>query len=506
MPDYKTDVFISYAHLDNQSKNEDIEGWISRFHSELDRVLSMRMGEKVNIWRDDKLQGNDQFSDEIHEQFVSTALMISVVSPRYIKSEWCSREVNAFVKQADQSGGVVINNKARIFKVIMYPVPSEEPLPPVMKEMLGYDFYLEEGGTPREMDVQYGQEYGESFQRMLTTLAFEITGLLNQLKTNTPEVDSNDSPDSQGKPVVYLAECSYDIKPFRERLETELRQLGYAVLPEKHLPQSESDYIVEVDQLLKQCQLSIHLVGNQYGAVPDGPSDKSTSALQNQVAVTHSQLEGLRRVVWINEGFDSDHLRQKNFIESLLDDPEAQSGAELIVGSFEDLRTATEAAITVIEDENSRKKLAQSDISDSNVEKQLYLVYTEQDRSAVRELRKVMQRNGINVSTPAFTGAAAQIRASNQGSLTSADIVMIYYGAGDEAWKRSTDTEIRKSQGYRTDNETAQYFTYLAKPSTCDKEDLVYMEEPNIISALDGFEEQSLNSWIQIMQGELIST
>ncbi|MFT6303813.1 MAG: hypothetical protein ACJAY2_003007 [Pseudomonadales bacterium] len=62
-------------------------------------------------------------------------------------------------------------------------------------------------------------------------------------------------------------------------------------------------------------------MGNQYGAVPDGPSDKSTSALQNQVAVTHSQFEGLSRVVWINEGFESDHLGQKNIIESLLDDP-----------------------------------------------------------------------------------------------------------------------------------------------------------------------------------------
>ncbi|MFT6303812.1 MAG: hypothetical protein ACI9XK_003164 [Granulosicoccus sp.] len=83
------------------------------------------------------------------------------------------------------------------------------------------------------------------------------------------------------------------------------------------------------------------------------------------------------------------------------------------MSSFEDLRTTTARPITVIVDEHNRESLAQSDISDSNVEKQLNLVYTEQNRSTISDLRKILQCNGVNVITPAFTGAAAEIRASS---------------------------------------------------------------------------------------------
>lgn len=85
----------------------------------------------------------------------------------------------------------------------------------------------------------------------------------------------------------------------------------------------------------------------------------------------------------------------------------------MIMSSFEDLRTTTARPITVIVDEHNRESLAQSDISDSNVEKQLNLVYTEQNRSTISDLRKILQCNGVNVITPAFTGAAAEIRASS---------------------------------------------------------------------------------------------
>lgn len=501
---YEKDLFISYAHIDNQPLKEDLSGWISRFHQSLEALLSMRLGVKVNIWRDDKLQGNDQFAEEIVEQFNSTAALISVVSPRYLNSEWCAREVKAFCEQADQSGGVVVKRKARIFKVIKSPVDSEEPLPAIMKELLGYEFYKVEDGVPLEMDEFYGQQYGQDFNRMLNKLAFEISVLLNDLK-ETPEADTDSSTIPPTRPVVYLAECSFDLKKFREVLEAELRRLGYTVLPDKQLPRTEVNYVSEVDQLLSQCQLSIHLIGEKYGVVPDGPSDKSTATFQNEVAAEYSQSNGLRRIIWMQEGAESEQMRQQNFIDSLQRDPEAQRGAELVIGTFEDLRTATEGAISLIERERSDEKPAESDSIENKTDRHVYLVCTEQDRKATIPLRKYCRRNGLSVSLPAFKGDAAEVRAINQHLLASADVIMIYYGTGDDAWKRSIDTEIRKLRGYHTQVKSVQCFTYLATPATCDKEDLVDMDEPDIISALDGYDEQMLDAWLQSIESEQIS-
>ena len=62
-------IFISYAHLDNQPLSADQSGWVSLFHSTLQTLLSQRLGAPADIWRDDKLHGNDDFSDEILVMF-----------------------------------------------------------------------------------------------------------------------------------------------------------------------------------------------------------------------------------------------------------------------------------------------------------------------------------------------------------------------------------------------------------------------------------------------------
>ena len=39
------------------------------------------------IWRDPKLQGNDYFSDKLVGTLPKAAVLVSIVSPRYVKSE-----------------------------------------------------------------------------------------------------------------------------------------------------------------------------------------------------------------------------------------------------------------------------------------------------------------------------------------------------------------------------------------------------------------------------------
>ena len=93
------DIFISYAHMDDQALDEDQKGWISKFHRVLQVKLGQLMGEPAKIWRDEKLTGNDVYDDKIVNEFKNAKVMISVLSPRYIKSEWCNRELNEFYDQ-----------------------------------------------------------------------------------------------------------------------------------------------------------------------------------------------------------------------------------------------------------------------------------------------------------------------------------------------------------------------------------------------------------------------
>ena len=135
---YEKHLFISYAHIDNQPLTSEQQGWVTRFHASLEAMLNMRMGGQANIWRDSKLRGNDIFANEIVKQFPTTALFVSILTPRYLNSEWCTREVSEFCESAQKNGGIIVDNKARVFKVIKTPVDTEETLPPIIQSVLGY--------------------------------------------------------------------------------------------------------------------------------------------------------------------------------------------------------------------------------------------------------------------------------------------------------------------------------------------------------------------------------
>jgi hypothetical protein len=363
----------------------------------------MRLGVPAKIWRDEKLRGNDVFAEEIVGQFPHTALLVSVLTPRYVNSAWCTREVQEFCKSAQQTGGVVVENKARIFKVIKTPVDTEESLPEVMKDILGYEFFTLEDGAPLELDPAYGEKFAQDYNRKVVKLVWDVVQLLKKLAAGARSSVQDRAAPATAKPTVYLAECSYDRREAREILEGDLRLHGYTVLPDHPLPREEVDYVAAVERVLARCALSIHLVGESYGAVPDGPSQKSLMVLQNELAVQRSKSHALPRVIWLRDGASSAHAQQQAFIAALHQDAEAQFGADLITGDLEECKAAIHATLKKLE-KPAPEKPAEQAAADSA--KSIYLLCCdEKDRKAAVPLRKFCIEQGCTVT---FMWAAPQ--------------------------------------------------------------------------------------------------
>ena len=126
------------------------KGWIEVLHQALTVRLKQLLGEELVVWRDPKLSGNEPFEDTLRERLLKTALLLSVVSPRYIKSESCLKELEAFCLGAAQSGGLRIQDKARLLKVVKTRVPREQ-LPAPLQQFLGYEFFvMDQAEQPRE--------------------------------------------------------------------------------------------------------------------------------------------------------------------------------------------------------------------------------------------------------------------------------------------------------------------------------------------------------------------
>ncbi len=190
---YDHDIFISYAHIDNTPIMEGESGWVTEFHKTLDALIRQILGDEPKIWRDPKLQGNDYFSDTLVDMLPRTAALVSIISPRYVKSEWYRKELERFSSGAETSGGIRISNKSRIFKVMKTFVPQEDH-PAPLDRLLGYEFFQVDPATgrPAEFRSEFGPEAKRNYLTKLYDLAYEIAELLKQLQhANDESLQSN---------------------------------------------------------------------------------------------------------------------------------------------------------------------------------------------------------------------------------------------------------------------------------------------------------------------------
>ena len=480
---FSHDAFISYAHIDNQPLPTEKEGWITIFEKALRQLLSRYMGKEARVWRDQKLHGNDIFSDEILTQFSDTAVLVSILSPRYLKSEWCGKEMVKFLEAAEKTGGVVIGNKARIFKVIKTPIGKDEALPPpvsaLLAHMLGYEFYhVDDDNTPRELDPAFGDPARQEFLKRVTTVAWHIKELLEDLQTRVPAAAV------QKKTAVYLADCTRDRRDARQQIETELKRLGYEVLPNRELPLDELEYVAEVTRLLSRSSLSVHLVGKSYGAVPDGPTEKSVAMLQNEIAVRVSKERTLPRVISIPADVTSTDQRQTAFINALHTDADMQFGADVLTGGIEELKSAIRTALDAIAGMQGKGDTAA-------MEKSVFVVCSPRDQKDTVPLVRGLIARGAHVELTVFAGDPAQVREANQELMMRADAIVLFYGAGDETWKFYQESEIKKIRGARRDKPPVTW-TYVGAP-TSERKQFVIETEKNVIDAVNGFSRNLLD-------------
>ena len=124
MHPYKHDVFISYAHLDNELTGG--AGRITLFHRDLDTMLSTCLGRPAIIWRDDQLTVDDDFNSAIMDALNNSAVLVIVMSPTFIERDWFQKEFSAFGKAAQERGGAIIDGAARTFNVMIRTTPLEK--------------------------------------------------------------------------------------------------------------------------------------------------------------------------------------------------------------------------------------------------------------------------------------------------------------------------------------------------------------------------------------------
>jgi hypothetical protein len=463
---FTDDVFVSYRHLDNELLDDQGKGWIDNFHERFENLLGEALGYEPSIWRDPRLPGNSYFADVLEERIRNTAVLISVLSPGYLQSDWCLGELREFCSLADETGGLLVGDSMRVFKVVKTHVErAQHPLE--FQKQLGYEFYEIDKVTLRP--IAFGQELGRNrdqrYWSKLDDLAWDVKQLLSTInpRAKTP---APGSVFCRAQGTIYLAQTTTDLSGERDQIKRELQNRGYDILPARELPFISPNYEEAVRECVGRAKLSVHLIGGSYGIVPEGAGSRSIVRLQNDVAAERKRDGAFSRLLWMPVGLTPQEEVQAQFIEHLRTDAATQQGAELLQTPLEELKNVIQLRLSSnghhSKDEPAGKTPAK-----------IYLIFDKRDLEGVLPLNEYLVDKHYQVLLPLIDDEGLDDSEGfeiHKDNLAQCDAVLIYYGNANQVWLEYKRRDLKKIVGLDRKSLLAAEAVYVASPRTAHKQ------------------------------------
>jgi hypothetical protein len=306
-------VFISYAHRDNQPYGKEEKGWVTNFVENLQKALSMRKDCKdVRCWMDHRLEPQRAVDDTLRQRILESKCIIAFMSPSYLESEWCRKEMDTFV--ALVGGGTASN---RVFLVELLPT-SRESWHSGVHSIGEIRFWTEELNEPEAMilgwpvpDTTKHEQYWSKLNSLAAILARQIQDLP---PTSPPAADAaagipRATPAAAAK-VIWIADPTDDVLDCWESLAATLLGRGHSVLPEAagcYPYREEAPCRQALKSDLVRADLLVQLLGSLSGRKPAW-ADARFVQIQAEAAKAEVQRRSVPLLTWRDPDVSLDAL------------------------------------------------------------------------------------------------------------------------------------------------------------------------------------------------------
>ena len=100
-----TDIFISDSHVDDAAFDGVEAGWVTPPVRSIQKLLARKLGrrESFDLGMDGRLTGNEPVNELIEGKIRDAAVFVLVLSPGYLGSIWCARELATFRAEVGRS-------------------------------------------------------------------------------------------------------------------------------------------------------------------------------------------------------------------------------------------------------------------------------------------------------------------------------------------------------------------------------------------------------------------
>jgi TIR domain-containing protein len=90
------DVFISYTHIKNTRETRYA---VTKFREHLESELKQQIRNNITVFQDiSDICAGDEWERRIKEELASARLLLVLLSPTWLTSEWCQKECELFLK------------------------------------------------------------------------------------------------------------------------------------------------------------------------------------------------------------------------------------------------------------------------------------------------------------------------------------------------------------------------------------------------------------------------
>jgi hypothetical protein len=260
-PYFEHDVFMSYAHGRIPGRPEaPLRDWSRSFidHLRADMFALQTDIGTAEFWDDRLGDPTDRLTDEIKYHVEHSGVLLIIMSPRYLASDWCSKELHWFRQQ-------FLNRRVsprRVF-VVRAVSTNTDLWPDFLKDSsghpdIGFQFHEE---TTRAGIEPFGwpdlNERSNEFNKMLRSLRTTLIGRLEKIRASEQAArDDGASPargNRTGPPLIYL-HTPLGSAALRAKVKGELRDDGYCVAPAVRPATGPSDWQREAEDRIRAAQ------------------------------------------------------------------------------------------------------------------------------------------------------------------------------------------------------------------------------------------------------------